>query len=117
MTDSIADSQLQVNKKRADKAGGWVLARKIIQYLSLVIFLAFFLMTKRDGWPPDVINIPMRLDPMLMLANLLASRTFRIASTLGLFTMLLTLVFGRAWCGWICPLGTTLDLFSLRRAR
>jgi len=117
MTDSIAENKPQSSKKRVDKARGWVLARKIVQYLSLVIFLGLFLMTKRDGWPPEATNIPLRLDPLLMLANLLASRTFRIASTLSLLTILLTLIFGRAWCGWICPLGTTLDLFSLKRAR
>ena len=26
--------------------------------------------------------------------------------------MIATVVFGRAWCGWICPLGTTLDIFT-----
>jgi polyferredoxin len=34
-----------------------------------------------------------------------------------LIVVLLTLVFGRAWCGWLCPLGTTLDLFPLRSGR
>ena len=48
-----------------------------------------------------------------MLTQLLASRVFLLASSLALLTVLLTLVFGRAWCGWLCPLGTLLDLFSL----
>jgi ferredoxin len=30
---------------------------------------------------------------------------------------MLTLALGRVWCGWLCPLGTTLDLFPLRRRR
>jgi polyferredoxin len=59
----------------------------------------------------------MRLDPLLMLANILSSRTFLLASSLALFTVLFTLLFGRAWCGWICPLGTTLDIFSFDRVR
>ena len=59
----------------------------------------------------------MRLDPLLMFSNLLASRAFLPASFIALITILLTLVFGRAWCGWICPLGTTLDLFSLDKLR
>ena len=29
----------------------------------------------------------------------------------------LTLVVGRAWCGWICPLGTLLDLLPASRQR
>jgi polyferredoxin len=59
----------------------------------------------------------MRLDPLAMLAQLLASRTFLAGSTLALLTVGLTLVFGRAWCGWLCPQGTVLDLFSFRRGR
>ena len=95
----------------------WVTARKLVQYLSLAVFLYLFLMTTRNGLPANVVNIPMRLDPLLMLSNLLASRTFLLASTLALLTVLLTLSFGRAWCGWLCPLGTTLDIFSFKRVR
>ncbi len=95
----------------------WVTARKIVQYLTLAVFLLFFWMARRDGWSPALADLPMRLDPLDMLAHLLASRTFLLASSLAIITLLLTLVFGRAWCGWICPLGTTLDIFSLNRAR
>jgi len=105
------------DKKSRLKPGRWVVARKIVQYLSLTIFLALFLMTRRNGWPPNLIDIPMQLDPLLMLANLLASRTFLTASSIALITILATLIFGRAWCGWICPLGTTLDIFSFDKAR
>jgi polyferredoxin len=59
----------------------------------------------------------MRLDPLAVLAHLLASRTLLIGSALALLTVGLTLALGRAWCGWLCPLGTTLDLFPLRQWR
>ena len=95
----------------------WVLTRKLVQYLSLAVFLYLLLMTTTNGLPANMVNIPMRLDPLLMLSNLLASRTFLLASTLALLTVLLTLFFGRAWCGWLCPLGTTLDIFSFKRVR
>ncbi len=99
------------------RSGRWVIARKIVQIVSLVFFLWIFLMTRRDAGSPSLIDLFMRLDPLAMLSNLLASRTFLAASSLALITILLTLVFGRAWCGWICPLGTTLDLFPLDRLR
>ena len=59
----------------------------------------------------------MRLDPLGMLAHLLASRTLLAGSALALVILILTLAAGRAWCGWLCPLGTLLDIFSLQRAR
>lgn len=97
--------------------GAWITARKIVQYTSLAAFLALFVAARGSGWPAGLLNLFMRLDPLLMLANLFASRVFLAASALALFIVLLTLVFGRAWCGWLCPLGTVLDLFSLKRWR
>jgi polyferredoxin len=110
---SSASTKRRVTKPR----GRWVIARQIVQYASLAIFLVLFLMTRRDGWLPTLVNLPMRLDPLVMLANLFASRTFLAVSAIALITIIATLVFGRAWCGWICPLGTTLDIFSFEKAR
>jgi ferredoxin len=59
----------------------------------------------------------MRLDPLAMLAHMLASRTALAGSALALIIVGLTLLSGRAWCGWLCPLGTLLDWFPLRRRR
>jgi ferredoxin len=83
----------------------------------LLVFVVLFVWSRRGGWPAEVVNIPMRLDPLAMLANLLASRALLAGSGLALLTVGLTLVLGRAWCGWLCPLGTLLDLFSFRRLR
>jgi polyferredoxin len=106
-------------RKIINPAGrAWVTARKVTQYVLLVAFILLFFMSRRDaGWPGNLVNIPFRLDPLTVLANLISSRTFLAGSALALLTLLLTLVFGRAWCGWICPLGTTLDLFPLKRLR
>jgi polyferredoxin len=93
----------------------WVLARKIVQYLTLTVFIMLFVGTRRDGWPADLLNIPLHLDPLTVLTNFLASRKFLSGSLLALIIILLTLILGRAWCGWLCPLGTVLDIFSPRR--
>jgi polyferredoxin len=95
----------------------WTTLRKLVQYGALLAFIALFVASRRGGWPASLVNIPMRLDPLAMLAHLLASRTFLVGSTLALITVMLTLAPGRVWCGWLCPLGTTLDLFPLRRRR
>jgi ferredoxin len=56
----------------------------------------------------------MRLNPLAMLAHGLASRTLLVSSALALLTVALTLLAGRAWCGWLCPLGTVLDVVPKR---
>lgn len=95
--------------------GPWIVFRQTVQYVALAIFIVLFIWSRQDGGPANLINIPMRMDPLLMLAHLLASRTFLAGSALGLIVVLLTVVFGRAWCGWLCPMGTILDIFPLNR--
>lgn len=96
---------------------GWVITRKAVQYLTLAAFIGLFIVSRRGGWSSNVVNIPMRLDPLLGLANALAARTIIVGSALALITLFLTLLFGRAWCGWLCPLGTVLDLFPFKQGR
>jgi polyferredoxin len=50
-----------------------------------------------------------------MLAQSVAARALLITSALALLTVVLTLLVGRAWCGWLCPLGTLLDVITPRR--
>ena len=54
----------------------------------------------------------MRLDPLAMLAGFISSRSFEPYFFIALALLALSLVLGRAWCGWLCPLGTILDWFS-----
>jgi len=99
------------------KQSRWTALRKGVQYLALLVFIVLFVWSRRGGWPATVVNFPMRLDPLAMLAHAVASRTLLAGSALALIVVAMTLLLGRAWCGWLCPLGTLLDLFSLRRWR
>ncbi len=112
-------SQIEVKQKAREwrPSGPWITARRVVQYLSLLVFVALFLGSRGSLWSGSLLNFPMRLNPLLMLATSLASRAIVAGSALALAVALLSLVFGRAWCGWLCPLGTVLDLFSLKRWR
>ncbi len=111
------EKKAKKRRRKIQPAGPWVAARRIVQYLSLFLFIVLFVAAKRGGWLGNLVNIPMRLDPLLILANLLASHVFLAGSALALIVIVLTLVFGRAWCGWLCPLGTILDLFPVKHER
>ena len=43
---------------------------------------------------------------------MLAGRIWIPAFAIGGITLILTLLFGRVWCGWICPLGTLLQVLG-----
>jgi len=93
----------------------WVKVRRFVQAIALLAFIVLFVWSRRGGWPAGVVNAPMRLDPLAMLGHLLASRTFLAGSALALIIVGLTLLLGRVWCGWLCPLGTLLDWIPLRK--
>jgi polyferredoxin len=95
----------------------WTAIRKVVQILILVLFLIFFVGSHAGRISGSLASIPLRLDPLIALTHMLASREVLAGSSLALISLGITLLAGRAWCGWLCPLGTLLDLFSLRRWR
>jgi polyferredoxin len=107
---------VSVARKKSQKTlFSWTALRKTIQVLALLSFVGLAVGLHRQIWPFSLSNSIFRLDPLVTLAHFLASRTFLAGSALALLLVLFTMVFGRAWCGWLCPLGTLLDLFPLRR--
>ncbi|MBO8131119.1 MAG: 4Fe-4S binding protein [Candidatus Marinimicrobia bacterium] len=49
-------------------------------------------------------------DPLNLVGPLFASRYFNPILLLSIIILLSPIIFGRAFCGWICPLGTTIDI-------
>jgi len=86
--------------------------RQLIQYLALALFLYLFVRTTREGGSPIPVDLFARLDPLLALNTMLAARSAIPTFAPTIITVLATLALGRIWCGWICPLGTALDLFG-----
>lgn len=52
------------------------------------------------------------LDPLLFLLNFIATGTIVGLFMLSLIPVLLTFVFGRFFCGWVCPMGAIQQFFS-----
>ncbi|KAF0112346.1 MAG: (4Fe-4S)-binding protein [Chloroflexi bacterium] len=95
----------------------WVLVRKLTQTVSLILFILTLLFSRSSGLIPDLVKLPIRLSPLAMFSELLSSKTLLLGSTLSLIVFLSSLVVGRAWCGWLCPLGTILDIFAFSKKK
>lgn len=90
---------------------------RISQLLFLALFLLLFLQTEYRGH--DQINVAVnsffRADPLVLISYLLATRSWTWLLLPALLMTLATLLLGRFFCGWICPLGTMLDLFTPKK--
>jgi len=94
--------------------------RRIVQGLFLLLFLFLFIQTESKG--NDELGYPVRLfldfDPLILITTLLSAHAVAKAFLLSLIIILLALLLGRVFCGWVCPLGTLNNLVgSLRKTK
>jgi len=99
------------------KARNWRRARALVQALAFVLFTGGLLITGHDALPLLPADLLLRLDPLAALTAMLASRSWLARFVPGLVVLATTLLLGRYWCGWFCPLGTLIDWTSPRKNR
>lgn len=84
--------------------------RRVSQGIFLLLFLFLFIQTVSKG--NDTLGYPVKLfldfDPFIFITTLLASHAEKIppAFFLSITVIIMTIVLGRVFCGWLCPLGT-----------
>src|SRR4030043_2385060 len=87
--------------------------RTIIQALSLLLFSVFFVFAtyKLPNWLPA--DIYFRLDPLLGINAIFAAREIINRALWALVTIGATLVIGRFFCAYVCPMGASLYFLAL----
>lgn len=87
--------------------------RTILQVLSLLLFslFLFFATYKLPDWFPA--DIYLRLDPLLGLNAVFAAREMIGRSLWALVTIGATLLIGRFFCAYACPMGASIDFMDL----
>jgi len=86
-----------------------VTVRRISQAFFFSMFVWFCIVStvgdkfwQLRGWP---VNWFLQLDPLVAIATALTTHTLYRPLLWALVTIILTIVFGRFFCGWVCPFG------------
>ncbi len=90
-----------------------LVARGITQGFSVLLFLFLFIKTDYTGSDTIeyAVNILFRIDPLLAFCTMLAGRTIIALLAPALVIVILSFIFGRFFCGWLCPMGGLLDFW------
>lgn len=90
----------------------------MIRFQRLIQALSFGAFTLLLAWAayPETLELPLdvflKLDPIIALTTLLASREFQTGFLVSAFVVSSGLLMGRAFCGYICPMGTIIDVLQ-----
>ena len=86
--------------------------RSAVQGLSLALFTLLFALANYwlPAWLPA--DIYLRLDPLLGLTAILAGREMVARAVWGALLIAATLLVGRFFCAWVCPLGACIDFLD-----
>ncbi|SNB46825.1 4Fe-4S binding protein [Geobacter sp. DSM 9736] len=87
---------------------------RVSQLLFLVLFIVLFLMTEYRGSDriSAAANSFFRANPLTAVTTMLATKSYLELLLPGLLVFFAAFLLGRFFCGWICPLGTILDLIT-----
>jgi polyferredoxin len=88
-----------------------VTVRRISQVFFFCLFIWFCIVSafgtewwQLRGWP---VNLILQIDPLVAIGTLLTTHTIYKGLILAVLTVVLTIIFGRVFCGWICPFGAS----------
>ncbi len=87
-------------------------ARIISQTIFFLIFLFLFVFSRSstaNGLYKDISKI-FYIDPLVAISVFLSTHSLNLLFLLSIITILLTVITGRSFCGWICPLGALNDI-------
>ena len=86
-----------------------IFTRRISQIFFFCLFVWFCIVStfgsdwwQLRGWP---VNLLLQLDPLVAIGTLLSTHTIYKGLLWALLTIVLTIILGRFFCGWICPFG------------
>lgn len=95
--------------ERMARFRAWATPRRVVQAALLALFVYLLSLAR---WPLSeavLTNAFLSLDPLLSLQAAIAGRTWVPALIYGIALLAATVLLGRFFCGWMCPMGTLIE--------
>ncbi len=86
--------------------------RRITQGVTFTLFIILFLLTVYPYPEKFPVDFFLRLDPLVALVAMIGGRTVIAPMLWAIVLIILTTIIGRFFCGYVCPLGTFIDLVN-----
>ena len=83
--------------------------RRWVQIFSLVCFWGLLIAVLNGFTSAFQVDLFLKFDPSAVAVSALAGRTLAFGVVPAIIVLLLGLLLGRFFCGYVCPMGTTLD--------
>jgi MauM/NapG family ferredoxin protein len=101
-----------MNKKTNKRTLSLSLARPYVQAFFLIFFIILFMRISFPLHDHLTKNFFFNLDPLIALIMAVTGTVVVSGLILSVFTVIITALLGRVFCGWLCPMGTIFDLFA-----
>lgn len=90
--------------------------RRVSQVGFFIVFVYLLYITQ---YPLDFehTNLFLRTSPLVMITTMIISRSLYVVFIPALCVLCVTLIMGRVFCGWVCPVGTLSDLIPRTKRR
>lgn len=85
-----------------------VRTRRTVQIVFLLAFFGLVVLARMQptGEANHLVETFFHLDPLILIATWLSAHAIHLPMLVAVGTIVVTLLLGRVFCGWVCPLGT-----------
>ena len=84
--------------------------RLVVQTLVFAAFICLLIFADPIAEKDGTVDIFLRMSPLSAIGAMVAAKEFIVRYWPAFIVLAASVFFGRFFCGWVCPLGTTLDI-------
>jgi len=100
----------EINKINSKKGSINYKIRLVVQTLIFAAFICLLIFADPIAEKGGTVDVFLRMSPLSAIGAMVAAKEFIVRYWPAFIVLAASVFFGRFFCGWICPLGTTLDI-------